>query len=246
MKEKIMIGVHGATGRMGKQVINLVPKDSELELCSQYARSGNYDSLENLCKLSKVIVDFSLPAALPTLLEMAVKYNSKLVIGTTGLTKELHNAIKEASKSIPVLYSANMSFGINLLNKILNIASSLIPKEEFDAVILDMHHKFKKDSPSGTALMLGNTINKVWNGSQDFADIKTNDPAHCGNISFSSVKLGNIVGEHSVTFANFEERIIFSHIAENRAVFARGAIKAAKWLYNKPKGLYSLQDTIEL
>jgi 4-hydroxy-tetrahydrodipicolinate reductase len=245
MKERIKIGVHGVTGRMGKQVINLISQDSELELCSQYSRSGDYDSLETLCNSSKVIIDFSLPAALPALLKMAVKYNSKLVIGTTGLTEKLYDEIKQASKLIPILYSANMSFGITILNKILSIASSLIPKEEFDAVILDMHHKFKKDSPSGTALMLGNTINQIWNGSEDLADIKTYDPAYCGNISFSSVKLGNIVGEHSITFANLEERIIFSHIAENRAVFARGAIKAAKWLYHKPKGLYSLQDTIE-
>ncbi|MDF2965626.1 MAG: dihydrodipicolinate reductase [Rickettsiaceae bacterium] len=240
----LKIGVHGSTGKMGLHVIKLIDNDPTLELSGKFSRAQQV-SLDNLCKSSNVIIDFSLPEAVPALINTAVKHKCSLVIGTTGLSQAQHNEIKQAAELIPILYSANMSYGILVLNRLIEIASSLLSKEDFDVAITDKHHKFKKDSPSGTALMLGKSLHQAWNIDGELDANSKMDANKFGNICFSSIKIGNIVGEHSVVYANLEERIILSHIAENKAVFAKGAIKAAKWLADKPKGLYSLQDTIE-
>lgn len=232
----LKIGVHGATGKAGKHVVTMIKQDSILTLSGCYSQITQ-TSLDIFCQNADVIIDFSLAPAVEPLVKAAAANNTSLVIATTGLSDATQQLIKQTSTIIPILYSANMSYGANVLNRILRLASQLLSPIDYDVNIMDKHHKFKKDSPSGTALMLSKIINTEWST----VNIMNNN---FGQISHSSIKLGSIVGEHQVTFANLDEQIVISHIAENKDVFAKGAIKAAKWLHNKPAGLYSMADLV--
>jgi 4-hydroxy-tetrahydrodipicolinate reductase len=210
--EDIRIGLHGSTGRMGI-VIKEVMRSRGMNSVYDFTPSIKGANIVDLCKFSDVVISFATPDSVDFLVQNAVKYNSKLVIGTTGITN--FKSIESAAKQIAIFYSPNMSKGMAILQKIMNEISSNI--NEFDISIVEMHHKQKKDKPSGTALELGKSLaNK--------------------DIEYHSIRAGNIFGEHSINLVADDERITIKHSAYNRKIFANGAIDAALWIYSQQPG----------
>ncbi len=220
------IGLHGASGRMGKEVAALISEYNSCELAYEYSRGGN---LEDLCVSSEVIIDFSSPEALPDLLLCAIKYAVPILIGTTGILEDMQKSIVTAAKEIPILQSPNTSFGVNVLqNLITKAAETLI---NYDIEIIEMHHATKKDAPSGTALMLGDVA-------------ATSSGQALDSIGFSSVRAGALFGEHQVMFVGQNEVVTLAHRALSRRCYAEGAIRAAMWLREMSPSLYNMQDML--
>ncbi|MFP5328905.1 MAG: 4-hydroxy-tetrahydrodipicolinate reductase [Alphaproteobacteria bacterium] len=193
-----------------------------------------------------VLVDFSAPEALPSSLKRAVEAKIPLLVGTTGLDAEADRAIGEAAKTIAVLRAANTSLGVALLSDLVERAARALGPE-WDIEIVEMHHRGKADAPSGTALALGEAAARG-RGSElraergrDGTGLRREE----GAIGFASLRGGTVAGEHDVVFAGPDERLILSHRAENRTIFARGALAAARFLVGRPPGLYSMRDVIE-
>jgi 4-hydroxy-tetrahydrodipicolinate reductase len=195
-----------------------------------------------------IVIDFSLPQACEMLLETAMKNPKPLVIGTTGLNTHQINLLKQASELMPVLYATNMSLGVALLNKLVYQASAAL--EGFDIEIVEMHHRHKKDAPSGTALTLSESaaagrnldINKVRvSGRDGNIGQRTKD-----EIAVMALRGGDIVGRHTVGFYNDGEFLELNHTATSRNTFSKGALRAAAWLADKPAGLYSISDCLEI
>jgi len=254
----IKIGVFGASGRVGKLLIEDLKLTEQMSVSTVYVRneldfsidpsilvSADMKSFLSACD---VVIDFSLPEACETLLEQAIKTPKPLVIGTTGLNTHQLNLLKEASALMPILYATNMSLGVALLNKLVYQASAAL--EGFDIEIVEMHHKHKKDAPSGTALTLSESaargrkldIDKVRvSGRDGNIGARTKD-----EIAVMALRGGDIVGRHTVGFYNDGEFLELNHTATSRNTFSKGAIRAAKWLSNKEAGLYSIADCLEL
>ena len=198
---------------------------------------------------SDVIIDFSLPEATQTLLENAIKNPKPLVIGTTGLDVHQTNLLRAASEAMPVLYATNMSLGVAVLNKLVNIASKTL--DGFDIEIVEMHHRHKKDAPSGTALTLAESAAEGRNLDLDTVRVSGRNgnigERNKDEIAVMALRGGDIVGRHTVGFYNDGEFIELHHTATARNTFSKGAIRAAKWLANKQtSGLYSISDCLEL
>ncbi|MDR1032133.1 MAG: 4-hydroxy-tetrahydrodipicolinate reductase [Holosporales bacterium] len=248
---KLMIS--GITGRMGRLVAELAGSDPDITVIggtSQHvvsenlARDGQAVAIstepEQFVPKSDVIIDFSAPSALEKLLNIAVKYKKPLVTGTTGFADL--SMLEKASKSIPVFYSANFSSGIHLINKLIPTILKAMPIEEYDVELIETHHRGKKDAPSGTALTIGQNIAKAL--SKQLKDILRNpsDPRKSGEIGISSIRGGNVFGEHELMFLGQEETLAVKHTVMDRKVFARTAVKAAQWLVQQPSGLYGMGD----
>jgi 4-hydroxy-tetrahydrodipicolinate reductase len=242
---------------MGKILIKRISKNKNLKLFSLTdLRSGKIingiktqkNSLEAF-KKTDVIIDFSRPKASLEVLSYAKKFKKKVVIGTTGFTKQQNNLIKNYSKKIAIFKSGNMSLGINLLEYIVNILSKKIPNN-YDIGINDDHHKKKVDYPSGTALMLANAVSKGKNKSLEEIKGKTflNKVGNLqkNKINFFITRKGNTIGKHSVLFNNKIENIELKHTAFSRELFADGALNAAIWISKKNKGLFNMQDMFNL
>ena len=255
--KKIKITITGALGRMGKILIKRISKNKNLRLFSLTdLRSGKIingiktqkNSLEAF-KKTDVIIDFSRPKASLEVLSYAKKFKKKVVIGTTGFTKQQNNLIKNYSKKIAIFKSGNMSLGINLLEYIVNILSKKIPNNYYIG-INDDHHKKKVDYPSGTALMLANAVSKGKNKSLEEIKGKTflNKVGNLqkNKINFFITRKGNTIGKHSVLFNNKIENIELKHTAFSRELFADGALNAAIWISKKNKGLFNMQDMFNL
>jgi 4-hydroxy-tetrahydrodipicolinate reductase len=255
--KKINITICGAFGRMGKILIKRISKNKNLKLFSLTdLKSGKIingiktqkNSLEAF-KKTDVIIDFSRPKASLEVLSYAKKFKKKVVIGTTGFTKQQHNLIKNYSKKIAIFKSGNMSLGINLLEYIVNILSKKIPNNYYIG-INDDHHKKKVDYPSGTALMLANAVSKGKNKSLEEIKGKTflNKVGNLqkNKINFFITRKGNTIGKHSVLFNNKIENIELKHTAFSRELFADGALNAAIWISKKNKGLFNMQDMFNL
>jgi len=235
----IKIGIAGACGKMGRRIFELVGFDRDLEVGLVLEKKGTPLIGKEMGKLKvssnpdglfliDVLIDFTLPEAADEHLDYAAKYKKALVLGTTGLTDAQRNKVEEVSKIVPVVFSPNMSIGVNVLFSILpEIAKKLGP--DYNVEIIEAHHKAKKDAPSGTAKKLAEVITQV---------TKKDIPMH-------SVRLGDIVGDHTVVFCGNSERIEIKHQAHSRDLFAVGALKAAKWVSAKPAGLYSMQDVLK-
>ena len=196
-------------------------------------------------KKANVIIDFTIPKCTFEVLKIASKLKKRVVIGTTGFTKKEENLIKKFSKKIPILKAGNMSLGINLLMYLTEITSKSLGKK-FLSKVYEVHHKYKKDYPSGTALMLGKGV--AIGKNKDFYDLlgkkylnKKNFP-YGNKINFNSIRKGEIIGEHEVKFSSGKEIITLNHEAFDRALYSEGALSAAKWLMNKSAGLYSMRD----
>jgi 4-hydroxy-tetrahydrodipicolinate reductase len=255
--KKINITITGALGKMGKILIKRIFKNKNLRLFSLTdLRSGKIingiktqkNSLEAF-KKTDVIIDFSRPKASLEVLSYAKKFKKKVVIGTTGFTKQQNNLIKNYSKKIAIFKSGNMSLGINLLEYIVNILSKKIPNNYYIG-INDDHHKKKVDYPSGTALMLANAVSKGKNKSLEEIKGKTflNKVGNLqkNKINFFITRKGNTIGKHSVLFNNKIENIELKHTAFSRELFADGALNAAIWISKKNKGLFNMQDMFNL
>ncbi len=251
---KIKLGITGCLGRMGQQLIKSSKKDKNFKLISlTEIRIQNKDidgikiqrNSEKAFKNVDVVIDFTIPKCTLEILKIVTKLKKKVVIGTTGFNRSQENLIKRYSKKIPILKAGNMSLGINVLMYLTEIASSSFGNT-FLSKVFEIHHKHKKDYPSGTALMLGEGIATGKN--KNFYSLigkkflnKKNFP-YSKKINFNSIRKGQIIGEHEVKFSSGKEIITLNHEAFDRALYSDGALTAAKWLVNKKKGLYSMRD----
>ena len=252
--KKINIGVTGCMGRMGQQIIKTIKSDKNFKLVTltedkKINKKINGIKIEQNTELAfkktNLIIDFTTPKCTFQILKIAAKLKKKLVIGTTGFTKKEENLIKKFSKKIPILKAGNMSFGINLLMYLTEIAAGSLG-EKFLSKIYEIHHKHKKDFPSGTALMLGKGIavgkNKNFYSIIGKKYLNKKDFPYGNKINFNSLRKGEIIGEHEVKFSSGKETITLNHEAFDRALYSEGALSAAKWLMTKKPGLYSMRD----
>ncbi len=264
----INVIVTGAAGRMGSTIIRLINGDSELKVVGAVEREGfeeidagipanlgeiGVTIVDNIEKLSNVnadvIIDFTMPDATIKTLKFAMANSVAMVIGTTGLTEDNRVEIKKASEKIPIVQSPNMSVGVNTLFKLAEITAKILGND-YDIEIFEAHHRFKKDAPSGTAVKLCEIVaTAVGRKYPDDAVFERNGiigERTDKEIGMQVIRAGDIVGEHTVMFGGIGERIELTHRAHNRENFARGALKAAKWIFNKNNGFYDMQDVLGL
>ena len=255
MKSRIInLTITGCLGRMGQQLIKSANKDNRFKIISLTENkilkkkiSGLLPNLnsEEAFKKTDVIIDFTIPKCTLEVLRFAVKQKKRLIIGTTGFSKKEENIIKNFSKKIPILKAGNMSLGINLLMYLTEITSKSLGNN-FKSKIFEAHHKFKKDHPSGTAMMLGEGIatgkNKNLYKIIGKKYLNKKKFPYGQKINFNSVRKGKIIGEHEVLFSSGKEIIRLNHEAFDRTLYSEGALTAAKWLMNKKPGLYSMRD----
>lgn len=248
----IEVMVNGCNGRMGQIVSELVDKNENLILKCGADQTDTgfltfpvYTDLNQITEKPDVIIDFSVPVATFHVLEYAKKNNIPIVIATTGFTGEEELKIAEYAKCIPIFKSANMSFSINMF---VHLLKEIAPKfKDTDIEIIETHHNRKIDSPSGTAQMFADTINEALGGDYRYEYNRhgKHEKRDKKEIGMSSIRGGNIVGEHTVKFFGESETFEITHTSYSRNVFAEGAIKAAEFIVNKPKGLYNMDDLIK-
>ena len=235
----IKLGIAGVCGKMGRRIFELASNDKDFEITLALEKKGTPQIGRELGKLKisstadglflvDVFVDFTMPEASETNLDYVARYRKALVLGTTGFTDAQLNKIEEASKVVPVVFSPNMAIGVNVLFAMLpEIARRL--GLDYSVEMVEVHHKSKKDAPSGTAKKFGQVL----------ADATGRE------IPIHAIRLGYIVGDHTIIFCGNSERIEIKHQAHSRDLFALGALKAAKWVMGKPAGLYSMQDVLK-
>ncbi len=252
----IKVGIVGSTGRVGNLLIDNLKDDNEMKLSAVHV----FDNLERelpedvlvtnsmkvLLENCDIVIDFSAPEATEDLLENALKNPTPLVIATTGFTAHQQNLLNEASKEMPLLYASNMSVGIALLKQLVEKVSATL--EDFDIEIVEQHHRHKVDAPSGTALTLGEFAAKGRGLDLDAVRVSGRD-GQIGartkdEIAVMALRGGDIVGRHTVGFYNDGEFLELNHTATSRDTFAKGAIRAAKWLTGQENGLYSINDCL--
>ena len=252
--KKINLAISGCMGRMGQQLIKSSKKNKNFKLVTLTENrlinrkfSGVKPELnsDKAFKKIDVIIDFTVPDCTLEILKLASKLRKKVVIGTTGFTRNQENQIKKFSKKIPILKAGNMSLGVNLLMYLTEIASKSLGKN-FLSKIFEVHHKHKKDFPSGTALMLGKGIavgrNKNFYSLLGKKYLNKKTFPYSNKINFNSLRKGEIIGEHEVKFSSGKEIITLNHEAFDRALYSEGALSAAKWIMRKKSGLYSMRD----
>lgn len=245
--------MHGCNGKMGQVITGICKEDENIEIV---AGVDPYTELKNsypvFAKISEcdvqadVIVDFAAAPAVDELLEYSAKKQIPVVLCTTGLNEEQLAKVEEISKKVAVLKSANMSLGINMLMDLLQKAANVLAPAGFDMEIVEKHHNQKLDAPSGTALALADSINEALENAYDYKYDRSKErkKREKYEIGIQAVRGGNIVGEHEVIFAGTDEVIEFKHTAYSKAVFAKGAVEAAKFLAGKPAGRYEMSDVI--
>ena len=252
--KKINLAVTGCLGRMGQQIIQSAKSNSKFKVVALTENKPLNKKItgikielnkEQTFKKTDLVIDFSVPKSTLEILKIATKLKKRVVIGTTGFNQKEEDLIKTYSKKIPILKAGNMSLGVNLLMYLTEIASGSLGKD-YLSKIFEIHHKYKKDYPSGTALMLGkgiadgknknlhNLIGKKFLNKKSFPFGK--------KINFNSIRKGEIIGQHEVTFSSGKETITLNHEAFDRALYSEGALTAAKWLMTKKPGLYSMRD----
>ena len=254
--KKINLAISGCLGRMGQQLIksSKVNKNFKLVALTENRPINKKISGINLelntelaFQKTDVIVDFTVPKCTLEILKIATRLKKRVVIGTTGFNKKDENLIKKFSKKIPILKAGNMSLGVNLLMYLTEIASKSL-NEEYLSKVFEVHHKYKKDYPSGTALMLGQGIadgkNKNFYNLIGRKFLNKRSIPYGKKINFNSIRKGEIIGEHEVTFSSGKEIIKLNHEAFDRALYSDGALTAARWLINKKPGLYSMRDLL--
>jgi len=254
--KKINLSITGCMGRMGQQIIKSSNKRKEFKLISLTENktinkkiSGIKLSLNDISSFKKtdVIIDFTVPKCTLEVLKFATKLKKRVVIGTTGFNKKEELLIKRFSKKIPILKAGNMSLGINLLMYLTEIASKSLGNN-FLSKIYEVHHKHKIDYPSGTALMLGKGIadgkNKNLLSIIGKKFLNKKKFPYAKRINFNSIRKGEVIGEHEVSFSSGKEIIKLNHESFDRALYSEGALTAAKWLMKKKAGLYSMRDLL--
>ena len=254
--DKIKLAITGCMGRMGQQLIKTAKKDKSILLVSLTENrlmkkkvSGIMPELNTEKALNKadVVIDFTSPECTFEVLKIASKLKKRVIIGTTGFSRNEEELIKKFSKRIPILKAGNMSLGINLLMYLTEITSSSLGNNYLSKVF-EVHHKHKKDYPSGTALMLGKGIatgkNKNFYKMMGKQFLNKKNFPYGKKINFNSIRKGEVIGEHEVTFSSGKEIITLNHEAFDRALYSEGAITAAKWIMNKKQGLYSMRNLL--
>jgi 4-hydroxy-tetrahydrodipicolinate reductase len=262
MKPKLVIC--GAAGRMGKRIIALTTEAGEFDITATIEREEHPDIAKDAGLVAgtgpidvriestwpdaaDVVIDFSQPSAADATIDFCKNNSIALVLGTTGLTDEQKAKIKAASEKSPVLYATNMSVAMNVLFSLVGKVASMVG-DQYDIEIIEQHHRFKKDAPSGTALTLAENICKATG--KDFPDCLVQGRSgkdtlrEKGTIGVHAVRTGDITGIHSVVFGTLGEKLTLEHTAHSRDTFARGALRAAKWLLDKKPGLYSMADVL--
>ncbi|MBK6728474.1 MAG: 4-hydroxy-tetrahydrodipicolinate reductase [Xanthomonadales bacterium] len=257
------IVLFGASGRMGQEILRLVPNEPGISVVSALVRPGSvldgepvwpgrtsslvYERTLEPEQQGEVLVDFSSPASFDAALALAVEREMAFVSGTTGLSDAQHDELESAAQRIPVLWSANFSIGVALLRRLALEAASLLG-EDFDIEIIEAHHRLKRDAPSGTALALGRAIADCRGRSLDevgaFVRHGKDTQRRRGEIGFASVRGGDVVGDHTVLFAGDGERLELTHRAGTRALFARGALLAARWIVGRSAGKSTLDQAV--
>lgn len=247
----IAIGIIGYAGRMGQAITRVVPEFPDAVLKGGLVREAHSNQNERtlrlinpdkpeplitnqpdkLFPLCDVLIDFSAAAAVTATLERAIWHQKPLVMGVTGLPEDLKAKLQDAAKQIPVLYASNTSLSLAVMKRIVKLAAQWLAPHDYDITILDRHHRFKKDAPSGTAKTLGEAV------------MAGNTGAH--EPAYAAIRAGHIVGDHEVLFAGNGETISLHHSVTDRDIFARGAVQAALWLANKPAGFYTMDDVLE-
>ncbi len=247
--------LHGCFGKMGQTIRQLVKETPDMEISAGIDSAAKADetldfpvfaSLSDCSADGDVIVDFSVAAAVRPLLEAAIVKKLPVVVCTTGLSAEDIAFVQASAKKIPILFSANMSLGINLMVSLVQKAAQVLAGSGFDIEIIEKHHNRKKDAPSGTALYLADSINQVLPQAYAYNYDRSagTEPRRQDEIGILSLRGGNIAGEHQVIFAGEDEILEIHHKAGSRRIFAVGAVKAAAFLKNQTPGLYSMSDVI--
>ncbi len=263
----IKLTVCGATGRMGSRIIALSKEYDNLKLVGAVEASNNpklgldaglvagigelgvkiTDDIKKVIKDTDIVIHFTNPEATLSHLEIVKKNKKAMVIGTTGFNNEQLSQISKAAEKIPIVFSPNMSVGVNLLFKVLKDVARILG-DDYDIEIVEAHHRMKKDAPSGTAIKMGKVIAEALGRNFDEVAVYARQgiigERNKKEIGIQTVRAGDIVGEHTVIFGGLGERIEITHKASSRDTFARGAIKAAIWLYGKPAGLYDMGDVL--
>ena len=240
------IAINGSKGKMGQALIEAINVSSKAQFSAGFDMGDSlHDSLSNF----EVLIDFSRPEASLDALSICQVSGKAMVIGTTGFIDTELQLIDEASKKIPIVFAPNMSVGVNLTLKILETSAKVIGSDS-SIEIIEAHHRYKVDSPSGTALKMGEVVaNALGRNLSDCAIYGREgieEPRDINTIGFSSIRGGDVVGEHTVAFFMEGERVEITHKASSRMIYANGAVRAANWIVDKPVGLYSMQDVLEL
>jgi 4-hydroxy-tetrahydrodipicolinate reductase len=263
------IGVVGCGGRMGRMLLAEIAASEGCALAGGCAKPGSGyvnqdigelagtgrlgisvgDNAEKLIRDSDVVIEFTTPAATATHAAAAAELGGAMVIGTTGLSVEEAGVVQKAARRVPIVWAPNMSLGINILEGLVEeVARRLDP--DWDVEIMEMHHRGKVDAPSGTALAIGRAVAKgrgaVFEEVQQRARDGITGPRRTGGIGFASLRGGDAVGDHHVVFAGAGERLELIHRATSRAVYAKGAVQAARWVVGRPPGVYGLKDVLAL
>ncbi len=253
---KINLAITGCMGRMGQQIIKSSKKNKNFKIVSLTENrkinkricgiKPQLNSLEAF-KKANLIIDFTIPKCTIEILKIASKLNKKVVIGTTGFTKRQENLIKKFSKKIPILKAGNMSLGVNLLMYLTEIASKSLGKK-FLTKVYEVHHKHKKDFPSGTALMLARGVaigkNKEFYKMIGKKFLNKKSFPYGNKINFNSIRKGEVIGEHEVSFSSGKEIVTLNHESFDRTLYSEGALTAAQWLSRKKPGLYSMRNLL--
>ena len=265
----VRVGICGAAGRMGKTILEVCNDINGVEIgaaiehvespmigmdAGEQAGLGKLgisiaENIESVADQFDVLIDFTFAASVPSNVEQCVAAGNNMVIGTTGLTDEQKVIINKASEDIAIVFAPNMSIGVNLCFKLLEMAAQVIGKDA-DIEIIEAHHREKKDAPSGTSLRMGEIVATTLGrnikecaiyGREGITGVRDKE-----TIAFETIRAGDIVGEHTVMFATTGERVEISHKATSRKTFASGAVKAAQWVANKNSGLFDMQDVLDL
>lgn len=269
MDNVVRIAVLGANGRMGQTLVRLIAEDASLQLVGAATEPGHATLGQDVGLVAHadalgvtltddpvlavtdadVAIDFTLPDATAGNVAACIANDVELVIGTTGLSDEHHQLLADAGREIAVVYGRNMSIGVNVISELARLASHALG-DDYDVEITEVHHRHKIDAPSGTALQLGEAVAEG-RGDRlvDVACYNRNDESRArepGSIGFAALRGGSIVGDHSVMLAGDEEIVELSHRAIHRTAFARGALRAARWIVEQSPGLYSMNDVLGL
>lgn len=263
----LRVAIAGCSGRMGKALIHALQNDNNIKItAATVSPSSKYknqdigliaeigplqikssDNLQSIIEHFDILIDFTNPIATLEHLKICITHHKKLVIGTTGLTQEQETTLKRAGSEIPLVFAPNMSVGINLCFGLLKKAARALG-DTVDIEIVEAHHRHKLDAPSGTALKMGeviaSTLGRDLTTASSYGRQGMDNPRKRETIGFSSIRGGDIVGEHTVIFAGEGERLEITHRASRRDIFAQGAIRATKWLASKDKGFYTMEDVI--